>query len=173
MQNPYYEFTSPVFLRSLANLREILVKAKEFAKEKGIDEAKLLDARLAPDMYPLVKQVQVATDNAKGAAARLTGSENPKFEDTETTIDQLVDRIDRTTRFVSSFTPDDFEGADERKISLPWMPEGMYFPADVYLRDFLVGNFFFHYTTAYDILRNQGMNIGKQDFTGSLDMKKD
>ena len=173
MQNAYYEFTVPVFVRSLENLRAILVKAKDFAKEKGLDDAKLLDSRLAPDMFPLVKQVQVATDNAKGAVARLTGSENPKYQDDETTVDELLARIDKTLTYVKSFKAEDFAGAAERKVSLPWMPEGSYFDADTYLRDFLVGNFYFHFVTAYGILRNLGMNIGKQDFTGELEMKKD
>jgi len=172
MQYPYYEFTIPVFVRSLTNLKAILEKAKIFAQEKGISEADLLGARLAPDMFPLSKQVQIATDNAKGAAGRLAGVEVPKMEDTETTIDQLCARIDKTLAYLQTFTPEQFADAATRKITLHWMPEGKYFDAQTYLRDFLLSNFFFHYTTAYDILRSRGMNLGKSDYVGNVDMKQ-
>jgi hypothetical protein len=169
--NAYYEFSIPVFTRSLTSLRALLVKAEEFAKEKNISEEKFLDSRLAPDMYPLVKQVQVVTDNAKGAAARLAGKEAPKYEDNEKSFSKLLARCDKTLAYLATFTEKDFDGADKRQITLPWMKEGTYFEAETYLRDFLIGNFFFHFTTAYDILRNQGVVIGKMDFMGPIDMK--
>jgi hypothetical protein len=172
MENPYYTFTVPVFISTLTNLKAILAKGAAFAKEKGMDEVKLLDAKLADDMYPLIKQVQIATDNAKGAAARLSGKENPKHEDNEKTLDELYARIDKTIAFLQEFTPEDFEGASERKVALPWMPEGTYFEAPDYMHNFVLANFYFHYTTAYDILRSLGVVIGKTDFIGNIPMKE-
>ena len=173
MQNPYYEFTIPVFVRSLINMKAFLEKAKAFSVEKGISEADLLQARLAPDMFPLVKQVQIAGDNAKGAAGRLTGVEIPKMDDTEATIDELCARIDKTLAYLNTFTPEQFSDAASKKIHLPWMPEGKNYEAPDYLRYFVLANFYFHITTAYDILRNQGMTIGKTDFIGDLAMVND
>lgn len=172
MENSYFTFTVPVFIQSLTSLRAVLEKGATFAKEKGIDEAKLLDAKLADDMYPLIKQVQIATDNAKGAAARLSGKENPKFEDNEKTLEELYARIDKTIAFLETFKQEDFDGASERKIALPWMPEGMYFEAADYTHHFVLANFYFHYTTAYDILRSLGVVIGKTDYIGNIEMKK-
>ncbi len=170
MQNPYYEFTIPVFIRALTNLKAILIKAKAFALEKGMSEADLLGARLAPDMYPLVKQVQIASDNAKGAAGRLAGVEIPKMEDTEATFDELCVRIDKTLTYLNTFTPEQFAVAAEKKIHLTWMPEGKNYAAPDYLRYFVLANLYFHITTAYDILRNQGMPVGKTDYIGELNM---
>ena len=170
MQNTYYEFTIPVFVRSLTNLKAILEKAKAFAAQKGISEADLLGARLAPDMFPLVKQVQIAGDNAKGAAGRLAGVEIPKMEDTEATFDELSARLDKTLAYLNTFTPEQFVDAENKKIHLPWMPEGKHYEAATYLRYFVHANFYFHVTTAYDILRNQGMPIGKTDYIGELTM---
>ena len=172
MENTYYTFTVPVFINTLNNLKAILAKAAVFAKEKGIDEGKLLDAKLADDMYPLVKQVQIACDNAKGSVSRFTGKENPKHEDTEKTLEEIYARIDKTIDFLNGFKPEDFEGAEKRTIVLPWMPEGMYFEAPAYLHNFVLANFYFHYTTAYDILRSLGVVIGKTDYIGNIEMKK-
>ena len=172
MANQYYTFTVPVFIHTLNNLKAILGKGGAFAKEKGMDEAKLLDAKLADDMFPLVKQVQIATDNAKGAAARLSGKENPKYEDNENSLDELYARIDKTIAFLETFKEEDFDGAEKRKIVLPWMPEGMCYEAPVYLQQFVLANYYFHYTTAYDILRSLGVTIGKTDFIGDIGMKK-
>ncbi len=170
MQNPYYEFTIPVFVRTLTNLKAILEKAKAFAVEKGISEADLLATRLAPDMFPLVKQVQIAGDNAKGAAGRLAGVEIPKMEDTEATFDELCARLDKTIAYLNTFTSEQFAGAEDKKIHLPWMPEGKNYEAPDYLRYFVLANVYFHVTTAYDILRNQGMPVGKTDYIGELTM---
>jgi hypothetical protein len=151
----------------------IIGKAKIFAKEKGIAEQLFLESRLAPDMFPLGKQVQVASDNAKGAAARLAGVGIPIMEDTETTFDELIARLARTIAFLHTLSPEQFEDAARRKIALSWMPEGMYYDAPTYLRDFLLANFYFHYATVYDILRNQGVPLGKEDFAGNIPMLKD
>lgn len=173
MENTYYQFTVPVFVRSLSNLMAILGKAKVFARETGISESPLIQSRLAPDMFSLGKQVQVAADNAKGGAARLAGVEVPTMEDTETTFDELIARLGKTIAFLNTLQPEQFADAAQRKITLPWMPEGMYYEASTYLRDFLIANFYFHYTTAYDILRNQGVSLGKEDFAANIPMLKD
>jgi hypothetical protein len=170
--NPYFTLTVPVFIRTLGNLRAILEKGAAFAEESGLSEENLLNAKLADDMYPLIKQVQIATDNAKGAAARLSGKENPKYEDNEKTLDELYARIDKTVEFLKSFKEEDFAGAEKREISLPWMPEGTYFEASAYFQHFIIANYYFHYTTAYDILRSLGVQIGKTDFIGDIEMKK-
>ena len=173
MENSYYQFTVPVFVNGLANLKAILEKGAAFAKEKGIDEAKLLDAKIADDMYPLIKQVQISCDNAKGSVARLSGKENPKHEDGEKTLEELYARIDKTVAFLETCKPEDFDGARERKVTLPWMTEGTYFEAPTYLQHFVLANFYFHYVTAYDILRSLGVVIGKTDFIGNITIKKD
>lgn len=172
MENSYYTFTVPVFMLSLANLRALLEKGQAYAIEKGIAEGVLLDAKLAPDMFPLVKQVQIVTDNAKGAVARLSGKENMKFEDNEKTFAELFARIDKTITYLADFNEADFNGAAEKKITLPWMAEGTYYEAPTYLRHFVLANFYFHLTTAYDILRNQGVVIGKTDYIGNIEIKQ-
>lgn len=170
MLNPYYEFTIPVFVRSLMNMKALLVKAQAFAAEKGMAEEDLLGLRLAPDMFPFVKQVQIACDNAKGAAGRLAGVEIPRMEDNEATIDELCARIDKTVAYLNTFTPELFADASTKKIHLPWMPEGKHYEAPDYLRYFALANLYFHITTAYDILRSQGMKIGKTDYIGDITM---
>lgn len=173
MENNYYEFTVPLFVHSLTNLKALLGKGQLFAKENGIDEQLFLEARLAPDMYPLKKQVQIAADNAKGGAARLAGIVAPKMEDNETTFDELFARIDKTIAFLNTLKPEQYADAARRKITLPWMPEGTYYEAPTYLRNFLLANFYFHYVTAYDILRNQGVPVGKEDFAANIPTLKD
>jgi hypothetical protein len=173
MENIYYEFTVPVFVRSLSNLMVVLGKAKMFAREKGITEQLFLESRLAPDMFPLGKQVQVVADNAKGAAARLAGVPVPTMEDTEKTFDELITRLAMTIAFLRTLQPEQFADAGRKKIALSWMPEGMYYDAPTYLRDFLLANFYFHYATVYDILRNQGVPLDQQDFSGTIPMLKD
>jgi hypothetical protein len=120
-------------------------------------------------MFPLVRQVQIATDNAKGAIARLSGTENPKFEDTETSINELLERIDRAIAFIKSVPEDAFEGAEERRIELPYF-KGKYFLGFDYLREYALPNFFFHVVTAYGILRKNGISIGKADYINNATM---
>lgn len=170
--NIYYEMTVPIFTHSLTNLRAILEKAKAFALEHHLTDEELLSMRLASDMFPFAAQVRIACDNAKGGSGRLAGVEIPVFLDNEKTLDELIDRVDRTLAFLGTLKPEQYQGAADRDIHLNWMPEGMYWKGDVYLHKFLVGNFFFHYTTAYDILRNAGMKIGKADFVGDVPMLK-
>lgn len=169
--NLAYQFTLPVFVRMLNAFDGILAKTIVWAQEQGISEKEVLEMRLAPDMFPFVKQVQVACDNAKGAAARLSGIDAPQHEDTETSLAALRERIAKTIVFVESVPESAFEQALEKKITLPYFP-GMYMEGLDYARGYAIGNFFFHLVTAYDLLRMKGLPIGKQDYFGGLDMLK-
>lgn len=172
MQNPYYDTTVPVFKKMLQNLDHLLSKGAAYAIEKGIDEQTLLDNRLAPDMFPLGRQIQIASDNAKGSVARLCGIEAPVFEDTETTVAELHERIAKTIAFLETIKPEQFEGAHDRHVSLKYYP-GKHFLGYDYLTEYAIPNFFFHVTTAYAILRTMGVGNGKADFTGSFSLKND
>ena len=173
MENLYYEFTVPVFINSLNALKGILMKGEEYAKANGRTEEEMLGLRLAEDMFPLVKQVQVACDNAKGASARLSGGTAPKMEDNEKTFAELYTRIDKTVAYISSLEVESFAGAADRIIKLPFFPEDSHFNGDGYARFFAIPNFLFHVVTAYDILRANNVPIGKGDFTGMLPLVKD
>lgn len=161
-----YDASVPVFRQMLKNLSEILGKAEAHAAEKGVDAATLLNASLAPDMFNCVRQIQIATDHAKGATARLAGLEIPKYEDKETTVAELKARIQKTLDFMVSVTPSQFADAELREIKLvfPWATYD--FTGQRYLTYWALPNFFFHATTAYDILRHQGVALGKADFLG-------
>ncbi len=173
MENLYYEFTVPVFTNTLVALKGILEKGQEYAKANGRTEEEMLALCLAPDMFPLVKQVQVACDNAKGASARLSGGTAPKMEDNEKTFADLYARIDKTVAYISSLEVESFAGAADRIIKLPFYPEDSHFTGDGYARFFAIPNFLFHVVTAYDILRANNVPIGKGDFTGMLPLVKD
>lgn len=147
----------------LASVSHLLDKASELATTKEGGEAAVLDARIAPDMFPLARQVQIACDNAKGASARLSGAEMPVFEDTETTIEQLRERIRKTVAFLETLKPEKFADAATRRIELKYFAN-QYMTGDGYLRQYALPNFFFHVTTMYDILRKEGVNLGKADF---------
>jgi hypothetical protein len=155
-----------VFSRQLANLKTILEKAAAHAEQRKIDPAVLVAGRLFPDMLPLSKQVQIATDHAKGAAARLVGLEPPKYEDTETTFTELIARIAKTIAYLESFSIAQFDGADERTVSLTMRGNTLTFGGTEYLVRYALPNFYFHVTTAYAILRHSGVEIGKGDFLG-------
>jgi len=161
-----YEASIPVFQQMLKNLSGLLEKADTYAKANNISEEELVNSRLYPDMFELKRQIQIATDHAKGAAARLAGADVPSFPDTETTIESLQARINKTLDFISSFPPEQFEGGEERAIKLvfPWAT--FEFNGSRYLTYWALPNFFFHTTTAYDILRHKGVNVGKADFIG-------
>jgi hypothetical protein len=168
----YYQFTVPVFMNSLEGLKNVLKKGEAFAEEKGMSEEKVLGLRLAPDMFPLVRQVQIACDNAKGATARLSGTENPKMEDNEKTFSELYARIDKTLAFINSVPESAFAKAAEQTITLSYF-KGTHFTGDGYVRFYAIPNFFFHVTTAYDILRANGVPVGKMDYIGKLPTIKD
>lgn len=164
-----YDFV-PQFSKMLKNLDTWLVKAGEHAKTKKFEVDVLANARLAPDQYPLVKQVQAACDSAKFAAAYLSGKEAPKHEDNETTVAQLRERIQKCAAFLETVTAKDFDGAEERKVAPAWL-QGKWMRADQYMAQAALPNFYFHVTTAYEILRHNGVELGKMDFMGSLPLQ--
>jgi hypothetical protein len=163
-----YEASIPGFVNMLNSLSAILDKAAAFAEARKIDPLVLTGGRLAPDMFPLAKQIQVATDAVKGAAARLAGVETPSYPDTETTIPELKDRIAKTVAFLAGIDKAKFDGAEDRTVAIKMGPNDVQFPARVYLFEFVIPNFYFHVTTAYAILRQDGVEIGKQDFLHGL-----
>jgi len=161
-----YQASIPVFVRMLDNLSGILDKAAAHAEAKKIDPAIFVNARLAPDMFPLSRQVQIATDMVKGCAARLAGIEVPHYEDNETTFSELQARIAKTKAFIESVSASQIDGSEERKITLKFGSKELSFLGQAYLLDFVLPNFHFHLTTTYAILRHNGVEIGKKDYTG-------
>ena len=159
-----FEFSVPMFVNSLTNMRDWLDKA---AAEKS--EAELLEARLAPDMRPLPAQYQMASDSAKNALARLTGTQAPSMPDTEKSFSELKDRCNRTIDYLKTFDAKALEGSEDREVVLKF-PNGMgyHFSGGQYLAGFALPNFYFHVTTAYAILRNCGVSLGKPDFLQHL-----
>jgi len=163
-----YQASVPPMLRALTNLRAILEKAAVHAKNRKIDPLVLINARLYPDMFPLLRQVQIATDNAKGVVSRLAGLEPPKYEDKESTFPELLERIDKTITFLDIFKPEQLDGSEEKTVTLTLHDHTHNFKGVRYLFDYVLPNFYFHVTTAYAILRHSGVEIGKQDFLGKL-----
>ena len=163
----------PTFEITLTALSRLLDKAEAYAANKKSDVGTLLTARLAPDMFPLTRQVQVACDQAKNASARLAGIEPPKFEDNETTVAQLKERIAKTIAFVKGVDTKAIDASAERTITLPLGSDrkGEMKGAD-YLNHFVLPNFYFHAATAYNILRHNGVEIGKQDFLAGIPLKR-
>jgi uncharacterized protein len=164
-----YDHSVPQLVRMLGNLERWLETAGEYAKTKKFEPAVLLQLRLAPDQHPFVRQVQTSCDTAKFAVARLTGKEAPKHPDVEQSLEELTQRIRATSAFVSSARPADFEGAEARKVVLPFMPDKFFHGKD-YLVEFVLPNFYFHVTTAYAILRHNGVALGKMDFLGAISL---
>jgi hypothetical protein len=163
-----YQASAPVFDRSLGNLASILTKAAAWAEARKIDPAVLLSARLAPDMFTLTRQIQIACDFAKGTCARLAGVEPPKFEDNEASFADFQARIARTRQFVATLTAAQIDGSEARQINLKAGPRELSFKGLAYLTGYALPNFFFHYTTAYAILRHNGLELSKPDFIGSV-----
>lgn len=161
-----YHASVPVFLRMLGNLSGILHKAEAYAVARKIDPSVLLNARLAPDMHPLVRQVQIASDSVKGCAARLAGIEIPSYADNESSFAELQARIAKTQAFLQSIVAAQIDGSEERSITLTFPGAQMTFSGQEYLLHFVLPNFYFHLTTAYAILRHNGLDIGKMDFLG-------
>jgi len=153
-----------VFVNALGNLSWILEKGAASAQQRKFDPAVLLAARLAPDMFTLTRQVQIACDISKSATARLAGQEPPRFEDNETTIEQLVARIGRTVDYLKSVPASAFEGSEARDIKLPAGERTFEFKGLAFLQRWALPNVFFHITTAYNILRHNGVDLGKRDF---------
>lgn len=163
-----YDFSIPVIMRGLNNLSAILDKAAAHAAARKFDSVVLAQARLFPDMHPLVRQVQMACDTAKGAAARLAGIEVPKHEDTETTIAELKARIAKTVDFLKSVTAAQLKDAENRAIEIKFPNGSWKFTGIAYLNDFVLPNFYFHVSVAYALLRKNGVEIGKGDFLGAI-----
>jgi len=161
-----YDASISPLKRALSNLSHILKKGEEHADAKKIEHSVLLNARLFPDMFPLSQQVQIATDMSKGAAARLAGLEVPSYEDNETTFEQLQARIAKTIAFIDSVQPAQLEGAETREITINVRKMELKFTGQSYLLAWVNPNVYFHVTTAYNILRHNGVELGKPDFLG-------
>jgi hypothetical protein len=167
MKISMYQASVPRFANTLRNLSAILDKAQAHAEAKKIEPVVFTQSRLAPDMFPLSRQVQIACDSAKGAAARLAGVEIPKHEDTEQTFAELKARIAKTLDFVESLKPVQIDGSEDREVVLKLRGQDVKFNGLQYLLGFAYPNFYFHVTTAYNILRHNGVEIGKRDYIGN------
>jgi hypothetical protein len=163
-----YSASVPVFKQMLGSLSAILTKAEAYAEQKKIDAAVLPGCRLAPDMFNLIRQVQIGADFAKSVPARLAGRDVPAYEDNEQTFADLQARIAKTLDYVNTFKPADIDGSEDREIVLaPGTPRERKFAGQQYLVNYALPNFFFHITTAYAILRHNGVELGKKDFMGA------
>jgi hypothetical protein len=161
-----YDASIPPLVHSLQNLSKILDKAVTQAKAQDKDLNALLEARLAPDMFAFTRQIQIASDSAKGCGARLAGIEAPAMADTETTFPELQARIAKTIDFLNSLKPEQLAGAEDREITLKFPQGEMKFSGRDFLTGFALPNFYFHVTTAYALLRHEGIEIGKMDYLG-------
>lgn len=166
-----YRASVPGFLQTLNALSMILDKVEAHCTLRKIDPAALLQARLYPDMFPLVKQVQLAGDFAKNAVARLSGVDLPRFQDHEKTIPELKERIVRTIDAIKLVTPAQVDGTEDKDVTFPVGGTPLTLKGEAYLINFAIPNFYFHATTAYDILRMQGAPFGKRDYLGPLRLK--
>ena len=158
--------TAPVFTRMLGNMLAWFDKAQVHAENRKFSADNYLVLRLAPDMLPLTRQVQIACDGAKGCMARLAGLEVPKWDDTEATLDELRARIRRTQDYVAGFSAEQLAGSETREIVVPTRTAELRFSGEDYLRHFVLPNFYFHTTTTYALLRHAGVDIGKRDYLG-------
>jgi len=166
MNMSMYRASVPVFINSLRRLSAILKKGAAHAKANGIDPSVLVQSRLRPDMFTLAQQVQAASDTAKGAGARLAGRQPPSFPDKEQTFAELVDRVNKTTAYLRTLKPKQIDGSEDRDVILRFPGITLEFTGADYLLGFAMPNFYFHVTTAYAILRYNGVNVGKMDFLG-------
>jgi hypothetical protein len=162
-----YQASGPRFAHMLKNLSFILDKAQSYADTKKIDPLVLTNYRLFPDMLPFTRQIMIATDTAKGAMARLAGVENPKYEDTEQTFIELKARIAKTIDFIDSFKPEQIDSTEDKEIVLKAGGKDVKYSGIEYLFGFALPNFYFHVTTAYDILRHNGVELAKRDYLGN------
>ena len=162
-----YAASVPLFRHRLGALAAVMAKGAAHAQERGIDPASLLETRLAPDMFALTRQVQIASDQAKGGAARLAGVEAPKFADTESSFPELDERIARTLAFLDTIAPERIDGSETREIVLTFPQRELRFTGQQYLIGYVIPNVLFHCTAAYAILRHAGVKLGKADFIGA------
>jgi hypothetical protein len=168
MQISMYQASVPVFIRMLTNLVAILEKAAAHAEARKIDPSVLLSDRLFPDMFPLVRQVQIAADMAKAGPARLAGLQPPSFEDTEKSFPELIERVRRTVAFLETLKPEQIDGSEGRTVTWPTRGTTRTLPGLQYLLNHVAPNVYFHITTTYNILRHNGVELGKQDFLGPI-----
>lgn len=163
-----YQASVPVFLRNLTNLKAILEKGAADAEARKIEPSVYVNARLAPDMFALARQVQIATDTVKGAGARLAGTDVPSYEDNETTFAELQARLDKTIAFLKTLKAEQIDGSEERSITLKMRSGDVHFTGQNYLLNFVLPNLFFHCMAVYAILRHNGVQVGKLDFLGGI-----
>lgn len=168
-----YDLTVPQVTRIVGQAKLWLDKAEAFAREKGLDPKTLLEARLAPDQFHFTKQIQVLSDNAKALTSRLSAQDPPSFPDEEASFDDLRARLDKTLAFLASLSRERFEGVEERRVRLFFLPAGKHLSACEYLVEFGLPNLYFHAVTAYSILRAQGVPLGKMDFIAPLTLHDD
>jgi len=168
MSELIYQCSQPVFVHNLKNLSGILKLAASDVKARDIEPTVILNARLSPDMHPLTRQVQIATDHAKGCCSRLAGVETPAFADNETTFAELETRLQRTLSFLGGLKVSQFVGSETREIVMQFPIGTLSFSGLDYLNGWALPNFYFHYSTAYNILRHNGVGIGKRDFLGAV-----
>ena len=168
MKISMYEASVPVFARALNNLAAILEKAAAQGETRKWDPAALINFRLYPDMLPLARQIQIATDSAKGGVARLAGAEPPKYEDNETTFADLIARLRKTVSFLESFKPAQLDGTEDKTVSWKTQTATRTMQGMPYLLNHVTPNVYFHVTTTYAILRHCGIEVGKQDFLGKM-----
>ena len=168
MQSDLYTFSAPVFVRQLKNLSDVLLIAEKHATEHDIAPAALLSARLYPDMFPLTGQVRSACDTAQRSTARILGNEPPSSEDADKTFGEMRERIQKASAYVGGHPADAFRAAEQRIIDFPLGKESVKLTALEYLTRFSLPNFYFHVTTAYDILRHSGVVLGKRNFLGAI-----
>jgi len=168
MQITMYRATVPVFARALRNLVAVLQKGEASATARKIDPAVILSYRLAPDMLPLTRQVQIATDMAKGCVSRLAGVDIPAYEDKEATFGELTARLEKCIAYLESFKPEQIDGAEDKVITLKRPTGDVSYPGLQYALEYVTPNVYFHCTSAYAILRHCGVDVGKKDFIGPL-----
>jgi uncharacterized protein len=163
-----YQASIPTFIRMLTNLAGVLNKGAAYAEARKIDPAVLLTSRLFPNMYTFTRQVQIVTDMTKGCAARLAGQEPPSYEDKESSFPELIARIEKTIAYLKTFTPAQIDGTEEKSVSLKVGGQPMTFQGLSYLLSYVLPNLYFHTTTAYGILRHNGVELAKKDYLGSF-----
>ena len=167
-----YAAAVPQFRKMLVNLASWLREAGEYATAKGFDADTLVTDRLAPDQFNLGRQVQCACDTAKFMASRLTGQDAPSHPDTETTLAELITRVETVVAYLDAVGPEQFQGAASRPIHLPFLPDGVWVKGTHYFNEFANPNFYFHITTAYAILRHRGVPLGKRGYIGAMTLQK-
>lgn len=170
MQTSVYDITTGQFIRSLEALRAILAKAETFAEQKRIAPEVLLGSRLAPDQFPLSRQIQMVCDNAKLCSARLTGATAPKHEDKEQALPEFVARIDSTLEFLRALQPEQYADFASKQVRFPWN-QAVHLTGSDYVAQYALPNFYFHLTTAYAILRHNGLDLGKADYLGAVNWR--